>query len=241
MCWRLALVLVGLLAVVLVPGQVAAQGLDPAAVVDAYQAARGRGDVDALARLFADDAALTDPFGNSHVGKAEVRKWLGTVAARPRTVGVERASVTADRASWFEQVGTGTGSPGFAVSVAAVIRGGRIASLVYRRADSQESTEVADARTTLPAPLGVGAVLLVLTLGLAVSSRGLHRVTASSPRGVLIASLQGWAEERRRARRCPIASLDAIPSCGRAYRSVHATTVRSSRRASAARDGAART
>ena len=156
--------------------------------------------MDALAGLFADDAAVTDPFGNSHVGKAEVRKWLGTVAGRPRTVGVEHASVTADRASWFEQVGTGTGSPGFAVSVEAVIGGGRIASLVYRRADSpqQEPSETTDPRTPLPAPLGVAAVLLVLTLGLAASSRGLHPVEVSSPRGVLIASLRNWAEERRR-------------------------------------------
>jgi hypothetical protein len=209
MCWRpiptlrgalgrLALVLVGVLTVVLVPGQVSAQSLDPATLVDAYQAARARGDVDALAGLFADDAAVTDPFGNAHVGKTEVRKWLTTVAARPRTVGVERASVTADRASWFEQVGTGTGSPGFAVSVEAVIGGGRIASLVYRRADSPEPSDSADARTPLPAPLGVGAVLLVLTLGLALSSRGLHPVEVSSPRGALIASLRSWAEERRR-------------------------------------------
>ena len=201
MCWRdrLALVLVGILAVVLVPGGVAAQSLDAASVVDAYQAARARGDVDALAGLFADDAALTDPFGNSHLGKTEVREWLETVAGRPRTVGVERALVTADHASWFEPVGTGTGSPGFAVSAEAVIGGGRIASLVYRRADTQEASEVTDGRTPLPAPLGVGAVLLVLTLGLAASSRDLHRVDASSPRGMLIASLRNWAEERRRA------------------------------------------
>jgi hypothetical protein len=194
----LRLILVGLLAVLLVPGQMAAQSLDPAAVVDAYQAARARGDVDALAGLFADDAAVTDPFGNSHVGKAEVRKWLATVAGRPRTVGVEQASVTADHASWFEQVGTGTGSPGFAVSVEAVIGGGRIASLVYRRADSQEPAEAADPGAPLPAPLGVAAVLLVLTLGLAASSRDLHPLEVSSPRGVLIASLRNWAEERRR-------------------------------------------
>jgi SnoaL-like domain len=202
MYWRrrLALVLVGVLAVALVAGQVAAQSLDPAAVVDAYQAARARGDVDALAGLFADDAAVTDPFGNSHVGKSEVRKWLATVAARPRTLGVERASVTADHASWFEQVGTGTGSPGFAVSVEAVIGAGRITSLVYRRADAPERSDVAEAaRTPLPAPLGVGAVLLVLTLALAASSRGFHRAGAASPRGVLLASLRNWAEERRRS------------------------------------------
>jgi ketosteroid isomerase-like protein len=196
MFWRL--VLVGALALLLVPGQVAAQSLDPAALVDAYQTARARGDVDALAGLFADDAAVTDPFGNSHVGKVEVRKWLGTVAGRPRTLGLERAAVTADHASWFEQVGTGTGSPGFAVRVEAVISHGRIASLVYRRADAPEPAESVGASTPLPAPLGVAAVLVVLTLGLAAASRGLHRLEVSSPRGALMAGLRDWAEERRR-------------------------------------------
>jgi ketosteroid isomerase-like protein len=195
----LNLALVGLLALVLAPNELAAQRLDPAAVVDAYQAARARGDVDALAALFSDDAVVTDPFGSAHSGKAEVRQWLATVAARPRTVGVERASVSTDRASWFEQVGTGTGSPGFAVTAEAVLAGGRIASLVYRRAEpTQEPAQPADTRTPFPAPLGLAAVLLVLALAVA-ASRALHPPEVSSREGMLLADLQKWAEHRRRS------------------------------------------
>jgi ketosteroid isomerase-like protein len=194
-------------------------GLDPAAVVTAFEMARNRRDIDAALVFFADDATINQR-STTYAGKDEIRKFLDGSSARSRFVVVADRRVTGNRVIWTERSGTtGASSQGqppslaqgsngtpvgsantFVVTVEAVVQDGKIRSLAYITASAPLRTDPAlDGRAQLPASVGLGVVMAVLAGVLLVASVGLRRrrASASSLRGRLMHDLQGWTAARQ--------------------------------------------
>src|SRR5437764_9488426 len=119
----------------LAPGLAAAQGADPDTVARAYESARTSGDLDALVSVFAADAVVTDRLGHEHAGTDEIRRMLQLATSRGRALSITERMVSGDHVFWVEQAATP--DLNFAFGVEAVIKGGRITSLVYRDGGSE--------------------------------------------------------------------------------------------------------
>lgn len=195
-------------------------GGDPAAVITAYEMARNRRDVDAALAYFADDATISQRT-TTFSGKDEIRKFLDASGTRSRFVVVSDRHANGTRVSWTERSGgqasgqaaqgpgasslasstmsSSVSTPAFAVSVEAIVRDGKIRSLVYLAANQPARVDaVPDGRAQLPASVGLGAVLIVLFGFLAVASVGLRRSSSPSTlRGRLMHDLQGWSAARQ--------------------------------------------
>jgi ketosteroid isomerase-like protein len=200
-------------------------GMDPAAVVSAYEMARNRRDIDAALAYFADDATINQR-STTFAGKDEIRKFLDGISARSRFVVVSDRRVSGNRVTWTERAGTqGTSSQSqpmslaqtqtsngrpesnananassFVVGVEAVVQDGKIHSLAYLPTNQPLRTDPAlDGRAQLPASVGLGAVLAVMLGVLMVASVSLSRRGAShsSLRGRLMHDLQGWSAARQ--------------------------------------------
>ena len=198
-------------------------GVDPAAVISAYEMARNRRDVDSAMAYFADDATINQR-STTFVGKDEIRKFLDGVSARSRFVVVSDRRVSGSRVTWTERSGTqGTSAQGqpmslaqaqaagggpngasnsnaFVVNVEAVVHDGKIHMLSYLPTSQPQRVDPAlDGRAQLPASVGLGAVLAVLLGVLMVASAGLtHRgASPSRLRGRLMHDLQGWSAARQ--------------------------------------------
>lgn len=78
----------------------------PAAVINAYEAARDRGEMDAAMTLFADDAVVVDSAGAIHHGRQQIRILLQTGANPDWSVGVSNPTVNGDHVFWTERVGS---------------------------------------------------------------------------------------------------------------------------------------
>src|SRR5258708_17354646 len=129
-------------------------GVDPAAIVSAYEMARNRRDVDTALTYFADDATISQR-STTFTGKDEIRKFLDGISARSRFVVVSDRKVNGTRVTWTERAGTQGPSPqgqpmslsqsqgssggpnptahthAFVVSVDAPVHGGPVHSLAY--------------------------------------------------------------------------------------------------------------
>ena len=198
-------------------------GVDPAAVVSAYEMARNRRDVETALTYFADDATINQR-STTFTGKDDIRKFLDGISARSRFVVVSDRRVNGTRVTWTERVGTqgpslqgqpmslaqsqgSNGGPNgtansnaFVVSVEAVVQDGKIQSLAYLPTNQPLRSDPAlDGRAQLPASVGLGAVLAVLLGGLMVASAGLTSRGASPSRlrGRLMHDLQGWSAARQ--------------------------------------------
>jgi ketosteroid isomerase-like protein len=195
-------------------------GVDPAAVVSAYEMARNRRDIDTALDYFADDATISQR-STTFTGKDEIRKFLDGISARSRFVVVSDRRVSGNRVSWTERAGNQGPSPqgqpmslaqqgsngnpngnasAFMIGVEAVVQDGKIHSLAYMPASQPLRTDpTLDGRAQLPASVGLGAVLAVLLGVLMVASAGLSRrgASASSLRGRLMHDLQGWSAARQ--------------------------------------------
>jgi hypothetical protein len=173
-----------------------ADGADPATVASAYEAARGLGDTDALLGLFAADAVITDPLGHSHTGHDEIRRLLQIASSRGRALPIAERLVRGNHVSWVEP--TATPNLNFALHVEAVVQGGRITSLAYRGGDLSQAEPPAVAGSLLPAPLGLAAALMAMTVGMMLL--GLVRPRAATDRRsrqALLGALRRWSEARR--------------------------------------------
>jgi len=183
-------------AIVLLTSVTIGQVADPYAVADAYAAARVRGNVDALLPLFAPDATVTDRFGGAHTGVDGIREILQLNASRGQSVTIAERRVGGDRVSWVERVNARGGT--FSLTAQAVVQNGRIQSLAFSGSGVEPAPFVETEKGgRLPAPLGLGAVLVAVAGGLAaVSVLPGHRPRpdASRPRGWLLAALRQWSD-----------------------------------------------
>src|SRR5258707_13526594 len=74
-------------------------GVDPAAIVSAYEMARNRRDVDTALAYFAADAPISQR-STTFTGKAEIRKYLDGISPRSRFVVVSARKGNGQRATW---------------------------------------------------------------------------------------------------------------------------------------------
>jgi hypothetical protein len=189
-----------------VPGPAAAQaGPDPSVVVNGFEQARNQRDVDATLAFFADDATLTDRTQRVYRGRDEIRTYFQQLAARGRglTLATANLRVNGSDVSWTERP-PGQNTGGFEIGVDAVIREGKIRSMLYTGTTSpaQRIDPNLDGRASFPALVGLVAVLMTLAGAAAVvSAAGSGPVPGreSQLRGRLVAELGTWRADQRRS------------------------------------------
>jgi hypothetical protein len=178
---------------------------DPEGVINSYEMARNRRDVDAALSYFADDATIVQR-NTTFTGKDEIRRFLEGSAGRARFVVVSDRHTVGNQVTWTERTGGGFGTAaqaqglsGFQVTVEAIVQDGKIRSLSYS-AFGQAPAEpiVIDTRGQVPAAAGLASVLLLLLGVVALASMGVGRAvgTPSRLRGRLMQDLRGWAAAR---------------------------------------------
>jgi hypothetical protein len=181
----------------LVPAVAAAQGADADTVARAYEAARARGDLDALVSVFGDDATVTDRLGHKHAGRDEIQRLLHLATSRGRALAITERTVSGDHVFWVEQAATPDRN--FAFIVEAVVKDGHITSLEYRdRGPQVVSAEQTPSGSLLPSSLGLALPLFVLVVVVTILSRQTsHAPTTSRSRTALLVGLRKWRLERR--------------------------------------------
>jgi SnoaL-like protein len=180
-------------------------GPDPRIVIDGFEQARNKRDVEAMLTFFADDATLTDRSAHVYQGKDEIRGYFQQFAARGRGLPLSVASlrINGPDVNWIERPAVAN-AVGFEIGVGAVVRDGKFRSVVYAAPSALGRVDpAADARAasgSLPALFGLVAVLLLLGTAAAVSSMLASRpVTGweSQLRGRLVTELATWRADRR--------------------------------------------
>jgi ketosteroid isomerase-like protein len=185
---------------------VAQAGPDPSVVVNGFEQARNQRDVDATLALFADDATLTDRTQRVYRGRDEIRGYFQQLAARGRglTLATVNVRVNGQQVSWTERPPTQNGG-GFEIGVDAVIRDGKIRSMVYTSSTALAAQRLdpnQDGRSSFPALIGLVAVLLTLAGAAAVLSaagNGPIPGRESHLRGRLVAELATWRADQHRS------------------------------------------
>jgi hypothetical protein len=176
--------------------QISVQSSEPAAVIGAYQMARNRGDIDAAVTLFSDDATLTQR-NTTYTGREQIRRYLENSTGRGRFIVISNRVTNGNQLNWIERP-AGQNVNGIEVGVEAIIHNGKIRSISYNGAAFTARTEPAlESRSQLPALLGLGAVVLVLSGVLLVVSAGFGASSGqSSQQGRLMRELQLWRAGR---------------------------------------------
>jgi hypothetical protein len=173
-----------------------AQGVNPSAVVDSYERAWGQSDVDAALGHFADNAVVTlqDARTRSLTGRPQIREFLQTAALKAEPVLTSSRQTDGASVVWSERT-EGQFLAARDVTVHAVVKNGKIESLVYRPGRMvSPQTPAAPTVTFGSAGLAFGSVLL-LGLGLLSLATVRPRVTSpSSLRGRLLRDLRHWRE-----------------------------------------------
>jgi hypothetical protein len=181
---------------------VAAQGTptpqpSPSLVVEAFERARGEGDVDAALGVFADTAVVTLQGRNrqSFTGPVQLRNYLQTIGTRFRIVMRSKPLVQGSTVTWTER-DQFTGDA-IDATVVAIVSGGRIVALTYR--DGQDAAprsvlaglESPPQRAHVPS-LAWPAALGALGMGLVAVVFGRPRRKASTSQldGRLLAALK---------------------------------------------------
>ena len=194
---RLALAaLSALFITVVVPtSPVAAQRRGFVTVIDAYESARNRGDMDAAVALFADDAVVIDSAGATHRGRQQIRLLLQPGANPDWAAEVTDRTTSDDIVVWTERVGVhGTAR---SLRVAANVRGGAIMALAYGGRDMLPyDTSNAVTAPVLPAAYGLAGVLFALLGSLGVVAVSTPHPADTALRGSLFAHLQRWSRSR---------------------------------------------
>jgi hypothetical protein len=171
---------------------------DPTAIVTAFETARNRGDIDTALSYFADDATISQR-ATVFTGKDEIRRYLESSLARARSVQVTNRRVSGIQLTWQERPTSGQTVNPFEISVQAVVQDGKIKALIYNGGGGQARVEqTADGRGQLPAVLGLGSVVLVMSGVLLVASTSLGGggLPPSRLRGRLMHDLRGWRAAR---------------------------------------------
>jgi hypothetical protein len=195
---RLAVAALSAFIAVAVASPVSATGAEhgsPAAVIDTYESARNRGDMNTVVALFADDAVVVDEAGTLHRGRQTIRLLLQPGINPDWAASITDLTVIQDYVFWTERVGVhGTART---LSVTAIVRDGSIKVLAYGGAQSSPTVSSStEAAPVLPAAVGLVGVLLA-----AIGSLGIITVSRVRPahtplRGSLFAQLRQWSEGR---------------------------------------------
>jgi len=171
-----------------------AHGLNPSTVVDSYERAWGENDVDGALGYFADNAVVTlqEARTRSLTGRPQIREFLQTAMLQATPVLTSSRQADGGRVMWSERI-EGQVLTAKDVSVQAVVKDGKIQSLVYRpgRMVGPQAPH-APTVTTESAGMALGAVLL-LGLGLLSLATVRTRVrTRSKLHGRLLRDLRHW-------------------------------------------------
>ncbi|MBV9357113.1 MAG: nuclear transport factor 2 family protein [Chloroflexi bacterium] len=185
----------------LIPCAALAQTDASSALVDSYEGARNQHDIEGALSLFTDDAVVRDRSGHEHVGKDQIRQYLLLTSLRGRSVPTDVHQVGTNQVAWTERLTTQVSNLEFGVE--AQLQDGKIKALIYDGGPNSGRLEpLTDTSGSLPALVGMAAVALVLSAGVAGVSVGLplprRGLTASSLQGRLVPALQTWTTSRRR-------------------------------------------
>lgn len=108
------------------------------AVVDRHVATVGTADADALAALYAPDAAFEDPAGSApYVGREAIRAQFASVLTSPRRTELLRVAIAGNEVALLFRATSGYGTSTEVFDVMSFDKRGRIAtdaSLLPRRA-----------------------------------------------------------------------------------------------------------
>jgi hypothetical protein len=182
---------------VVASAQVGNQGSEPASVITAYEMARNRGDIDAAVAFFADNAVISQR-STTFTGRDEIRRYLQNSTGRGRFVVVTNRKTNGNHVSWVERP-AGQNVNGVEVAVEAIVRDGKIRALSYNSGAILTRLEPAvDGRAQLPAVVGLGSVVVVLSSVVLLASTGLGQARGeeSSLRGRLLRDLHVWRSAR---------------------------------------------
>jgi len=177
-----------------------AQGLSPSAVVNRFERAWAQRDLDTALGLLASDATiiLQDSRTRSLTSPQQIREFLRAANLRSAPALTSTREVEGNTVTWSERTeGPGQVLGGTDLSVQAVVREGKIESLVYRPGTMVRNANPAPAEVTPEsAAMALGAVLL-LGLGLlSLASVRNHSLSGSNLRGRLHRDLHHWRRAR---------------------------------------------
>ena len=191
------------LVLVALPGHALAQAraVDPLIVLQAYERARANRDVDAALDQFADDAVVTLSIDGrqvqSYSGRADIRRFLETIAVHTRSLIMSNRHVVGNRVTWSERI-TGQRNAPFDVQVDAVVQDGKIQALAYRTGLGPAQSDAAEpGPSQLPASVVLAGLLLAGSGLVQLASLGASRPRPGSSRlhGRLIAGLAHWQRQ----------------------------------------------
>ena len=173
------------------------QSVDPSQVVDAFENARGAGDLDAALAQLADDAVVTvqGRTTRAYAGQDQVRMYMQTFGLRFQTLMRSKPLVEGNKVTWTER-DEYSSSQAMDSTVIAIVTGNRISSLIYRNSDPFGAPTASKASTApqgreLPSVTWPAALSLLgfAVLGV-VFGRPRRRASQSQLDGRLLFALQ---------------------------------------------------
>jgi hypothetical protein len=171
-----------------------AQGLNPSSVVDTYERAWARQDVDGALAMFADDAVVTlqDARTRTLASRRQIREFLETTHVGTVPMQTSPRQIDGGGMMWSErtdgQILTATD-----VTVQATVQNGKIESLVYRPGRLVRGSGQPAASSTPEVAGAALAALLLLGVGLLSLATVRQTVRAGSNlRGRLMTDLRHW-------------------------------------------------
>jgi hypothetical protein len=180
-------------ALVLLAHAAAAQGMEPAAVVEAFTRARADRDLESAMVQIADDAVMRVERARPRVvsGKREIRQFFESLSAEPPALLVPAHPLADDTVTWSERVvELRTGS--LELTGQAQVQNGKIVSIVYRtgRAVSTGESAAGPGRPLPAASMMVGGVGLFGVGLLSLATVRSRRASGSYLTGRMLAALR---------------------------------------------------
>jgi inactivated superfamily I helicase len=187
-------------AFILLVQSASAQGVNPSAVVDSYERAWTRQDIDSALDHFAANAVITlqDTRTRALTSRQQIREFLETDAPVTPAVLTAVPRVEGGSLLWSERTaGEVLNSPD--LTIRAVVQNGKIESLEYRRGRLITDTGPAAAGLTVEAAaMALGGVLLFALGLLSLATSHPHVTIDSKLRGSLLRDLRGWRTTAKR-------------------------------------------